>query len=174
MVLGRLIHASGYPHLSPIRRTWITKIFLLGDIFCFLVQLFGAAKLVDPKTPKDVETGQNIILAGLGLQIIIFGFFIIVGVTFHVRFRKRGRAFKKSLLEQQLYTIYICSILVLVRSVFRLLEYKNGEDGYLMRNEWPVYAFDVFLMAVVMIISLNWYRGSLEPDVHGDSLLLDG
>jgi hypothetical protein len=179
MFLGRLIRASGYPHLSPIRTTWITKIFLLGDIFCFFVQLVGAAKLVKPKTPEDVDSGQNIILAGLGLQIVIFGLFIVVGVMFHLRLRKRGKASMNSLMEQQLFSMYICSMLVLVRSVFRLAEYKSGENGYLMKHEWPVYTFDVFLMVLVMTISLNWYRGSLEPMSHteiglDESILLHG
>jgi len=163
MFLGRLIRASGYPHLSPIRTNWVTKIFLLGDIFCFLVQLVGVAKLIKPKTPDDIKSGQDIVLGGLGLQIIIFGFFVIVSIIFHARFQKRTKMSDQGLVEQQLWTLYICSVLILVRSIYRFVEYKDGNNGYLMSHEWPAYVFDTFLMATVMVISLNWYRGSLKP-----------
>ncbi|KAF2727565.1 RTA1 like protein [Polyplosphaeria fusca] len=170
MFLGRLIRASGYSDLSPVRTTWITKIFLFGDIFCFFVQAVGAGKLIKPKNPHDVESGQNIILGGLVLQIIIFAFFVIVTVIFHRRFRneKVGTS-KDGMVEQQLWSLYICSLLISVRSIFRLAEYKGGQDGYLMKHEWPVYTFDVALMAAVMAISMNWYRGRLdEMDGHTD------
>ncbi|KAK7186558.1 RTA1 like protein [Paraphaeosphaeria sporulosa] len=168
MFLGRLIRSSGCPNLSPIRTTWITKIFLCGDIFCFLVQLAGASRLIKPKTQKDVKLGENIILGGLVLQIIIFLFFVVIAAIFHRRYRRDKQASESNgLLQQQLYTLYVCSGLVLVRSIFRLLEYKTGQNGYLMSHEWPAYTFDVALMAAVMAITLNWYRGSLEPDNGG-------
>jgi hypothetical protein len=163
MFLGRIIRATGRPDLSPIRTSWITKLFVLGDIFCFLVQLVGAGKLIKPKTTKAAKDGENIILGGLVLQIIIFVFFVAVAVIFHRRYRAKDEVSKKSLLEQQLYSLYICSVLILIRSIYRLAEYKGGQDGYLMSHEWPAYTFDVGLMAVVMSIALNWYRGSLDP-----------
>lgn len=163
MFLGRIIVATGSPNLSLIRPSWITKIFVLGDILCFLVQLVGASKLIKPKTPQAAKDGENIILGGLVLQIIIFGFFVAVGIIFHRRYRIKNKGSKTNLLEQQLYTLYVCSVLILVRSIYRLAEYKGGQDGYLMAHEWPAYVFDVALMAFVMGIALNWYRGSLDP-----------
>ena len=162
MFLGRIIRATGYASLSLVRPSWITKIFVLGDILCFLVQLVGASKLIKPKTPKAAKDGENIILGGLVLQIIIFAFFIAVAFVFHRRYRRKDPNSKRALLEQQLHSLYVCSILVLVRSIFRLAEYKGGQDGYLMAHEWPVYVFDVSLMAIVMSIALLWYRGNLD------------
>lgn len=34
-----------------------------------------------------------------------------------------------------LWILYAASVLILVRSVFRLIEYGGGRDGYLMRKE---------------------------------------
>lgn len=41
MVLGRIIRKTGGEELSLIRVTWLTKIFVLGDILSFLVQVIG-------------------------------------------------------------------------------------------------------------------------------------
>lgn len=48
--------------------------------------------------------------------------------------------------------LHSSSILVLVRSVIRVVEYIQGTDGYLMNNEVFIYVFDGLLMFVLMII----------------------
>jgi hypothetical protein len=30
------------------------------------------------------------------------------------------------------------------------------EDGYLLQNEWPIYAFDAIPMAIVLVICVAW------------------
>lgn len=42
MVLGRLIRSLHAKHLSLIRVSWMTKIFVLGDVLSFASQAFGA------------------------------------------------------------------------------------------------------------------------------------
>jgi hypothetical protein len=41
MILGRIIRFVDAEHLSFIRTTWLTKIFVLGDVLSFLVQCLG-------------------------------------------------------------------------------------------------------------------------------------
>ena len=79
MILGRLITRTGSSSLSLIRPTLITKIFVAGDVLCFFIQAGGAGMLVQADDDKGVKRGENIILAGLILQILIFLFFILVG-----------------------------------------------------------------------------------------------
>lgn len=175
MMLGRVLTASGYSDLSVIQPAWITRIFVAGDILCFLVQVAGASRLVPrDATPKDLKTGENIILAGLALQILIFVFFLVVAVVFHIRYRRQFFRVNEKILERYLWSLYITSLLVSVRNVFRLIEYRMGIDGYLFRNEWPVYVFDVSLMAAIMVIAISWYQGSLKkPSVDfRDSMAL--
>lgn len=43
MELGRIMIVTGGEHLSPIRRSWLTKIFVVGDVISFLVQAGGQA-----------------------------------------------------------------------------------------------------------------------------------
>jgi hypothetical protein len=43
----------------------------------------------------------------------------------------------------------------MVRSVFRLIEFIQGKNGFLLRQEYFLYIFDALLMFIVMA-TLNW------------------
>ncbi|KAL3490047.1 RTA1 like protein-domain-containing protein [Aspergillus germanicus] len=162
MFLGRLIRASGHPQLSPIRITWLTKIFVAGDILCFLVQAAGAAKLNYPLR--------------VGAAGCCICFFALCAVLFHIRIspaRFTGHVDPTLRLGFLLLTLYASSILVTERDAFRLVEDAEGEGGYLLSYEWPLYALDVVPMAVIMAITLVWYgvdmagtRTGNEPAAH--------
>jgi uncharacterized membrane protein len=72
MILGRWIRATSAESYSIIRVNWVTKIFVGGDIFSFLVQALGAGMLSGAKTQNSKKRGETVILAGLIFQIIIF------------------------------------------------------------------------------------------------------
>jgi hypothetical protein len=48
--------------------------------------------------------------------------------------------------------LYLASGLIVVRSVFRVVEYLQGFDGYLLRHEAYLYIFDALLMFLVMVL----------------------
>jgi hypothetical protein len=52
--------------------------------------------------------------------------------------------------RRHMVVLYITSGLVFVRSVFRVAEYIQGEEGYLLSTEVYLYTFDAALMLVVM------------------------
>jgi hypothetical protein len=60
--------------------------------------------------------------------------------------------------------LYGVSALVIVRSVFRLIEYAGGEDGYLLSHEWPLYAFDTLTMLAVAVIFFYVYPSNIVKD----------
>ncbi|KIW31513.1 uncharacterized protein PV07_03158 [Cladophialophora immunda] len=161
MILGRIIRTTGAQAYSLVRVTWMTKIFVGGDVLCFLIQALGGAMLANADTPSQVSRGQHIILAGLILQILIFAFFLTVAGVFQQRLRRKptesscsGAAIGWQGLMVMLYTV---SIFITVRNVFRVIEYAAGDDGYLLQNEWPIYVFDAFLMSIVLLICIKWY-----------------
>lgn len=96
--------------------------------------------------------GNKIILLGLGIQVIFFGLFIIVTVVFHIRITKGPSP--KSLTtptpwKRFIYVLYFTSLLIMVRSVFRMAEYAQGNDGSLLQNEAYAYVLDALLMLIV-------------------------
>lgn len=99
--------------------------------------------------------GNNIILLGLGIQIVFFVFFIIVTIVFHLRIARRPTT--KSLAtvapwKKLLWVLYLTSLLILVRSLFRMIEYGQGNDGDLLKKEMYVYVLDATLMFIVAAV----------------------
>lgn len=109
-----------------------------------------------------LKTGENIIIGGLFVQLTFFGFFVVVAGIFHRRMSlvPTARASDPAVRwEQYLLTLYVTSALVLVRSIFRVIEYLNGNDGVLLRSEVYLYIFDALLM-VVVLVWMNWFHPS--------------
>lgn len=51
-----------------------------------------------------------------------------------------------------LYTLYAASILILIRSVFRVIEFADGYGGSIMTKEIYMYMFDALLMFICMCL----------------------
>lgn len=119
--------------------------------------------------PDKVKLGQNVILGGLFLQIFIFGLFVLVSIVFHKRLQKQPtqQSITKDLAWQKMMVVlYVVSALILVRNIFRVVEYIGGRDGPLLRVEWPIYVFDALLMAATMAVWGMWYPTLIRPQGH--------
>ena len=153
MILGRIITTIEADHHSMIRPTWLTKIFVAGDVLSFLMQSTGGGMMA--KRDKDsAKLGERIILGGLFVQIIFFGFFMVASIVFHLRLRKNPTEASRMSTKWRklLIAVYISSKLILVRSGFRVVEYLQGRDGFLMSKEVWLYIFDAVLMLSVTIL----------------------
>lgn len=105
---------------------------------------------------NSVSTGQNVIIGGLFVQIIFFGFFLISALVFQRRLvcHPNGALADHLPWRKHIYALHTSSVLVLVRSVVRVAEYVQGTDGFLMSNEVFIYVFDGLLMFALMVIFL--------------------
>ena len=113
-------------------------------------------------TLQDYYNGANIVIAGLSVLVFSFGLFIAVALVFDYRMRKNPtcRSLNTPLnWRRDLRALYISSFLIFVRSLFRLIEYSQGNDGLLIRNEWTLYVFDTVLMWSVLVL-FNFYHPS--------------
>jgi hypothetical protein len=176
MTLSRIIVAVDGGRFSYIRPRWLTRIFVAGDAFTFLVQASGAGLRVKAGS-GDADTnpnlGTNIIVGGLILQIAVFGIFIVAGVSFNRRFRRDQSAIMAAVdipWQQSLNMVYIASFFIMVRNIFRVAEYAMGNEGYLLSVEWGVYVFDASLMTLTMAWFLWRYPNKLRRSLRtGDS-----
>ncbi|KAL4904639.1 hypothetical protein BDW74DRAFT_168252 [Aspergillus multicolor] len=155
MELGRLvILTSGDAYIS-IPRRYLTKVFLAGDILSFIMQGAGGG-IMASGTLSAVQTGEKIIIGGLVIQLLFFSVFVYTAVRFHVGLKRRGTsspAFSGKALppwRRHMRALYIGSGLIFVRSLFRLVEYAQGNGGYLVSHEVYLYLFDAVLMVGVM------------------------
>jgi len=105
---------------------------------------------------SSVDTGENIIIAGLVVQLLFFSLFVVTAGLFNLRMRrnptrevlnKTNNPWQKHLL-----ILYISSILIFIRSLFRLIEYLQGNAGFLVSHEIFLYVFDGCLMFGTMVV----------------------
>jgi hypothetical protein len=134
MILGRLIRGTKGEVYSLIRLNWVTKIFVGGDVFCFLMQSTGGGLLAKAEDQDDVSMGENIILGGLILQIWIFSFFVIVATIFHRRMAMNPTPGSFDITWQgYMWVLYFVSALITMRNVARCAEYGMGRVSFLIR-----------------------------------------
>jgi hypothetical protein len=117
-------------------------------------------------TISSYHTGQYIIVAGLFMQLLFFGIFMLTAIVFYTRITKhptpqstrsltRGRFSWRSLL----FALFATGLAIFVRSIFRVVEYLNGNGGYIQSHEVFVYVFDGVLMLAVMLLMNVFYPG---------------
>ncbi|PYH64963.1 RTA1 domain-containing protein [Aspergillus vadensis CBS 113365] len=177
MTLGRIIRMVQAEHYSVFRLKWVTKIFVAGDVLSFLMQASGAGLMVS--SSSDPTTGEHIIIGGLFVQLIFFGFFIITALIFQMRLAKAPTTTSTELSHiwrRHMNALYISSILIFVRSIVRVVEYLQGYDGYLMKHEVFIYVFDALLMFLAMEVlqfihpsQVNCYLG--RGDRYSDKVI---
>ncbi|KAM0106891.1 hypothetical protein ACP6JB_007472 [Aspergillus fumigatus] len=168
MTLGRVILKLDAEPASLIRVRWLTKIFVAGDVISFLLQCGGGGYMA-AGTLEAMKNGEHIVIAGLAIQLLWFGFFVVVASLFHWRvvrhpkytisndLRSQGSGISWSTL---MWALYAACVLILVRSIFRVVEFVQGNAGFIMRHEYLLYVFDAVLMALTGIVLGLVFPGS--------------
>ena len=64
--------------------------------------------------------------------------------------------------------IYTVNALIFTRSIFRVVEYIQGQNGYSLGHEWTLYVFDAVPMFVVAVAFWFWYPGFIRPANQDD------
>lgn len=154
MTLGRIVTSIAAEKHSPLRPSRLTATFLLGDILSFLIQ-GGSAGMMVVQNADLAKWGERLVIIGLAVQIVVFAIFCVVSIIFHrrVRHAPTQQSFDNSIpWEATLYMLYAVSFLIMVRSIFRVIEYAQGHTGYSLSHEWTLYVFDSLLMFAVTAI----------------------
>ena len=164
MTLGRIIRGLGptAESCSLIGVNWLTRFFVLGDAFAFLVQATGAGMAASGDTMA--EMGEHVVVGGLVIQVLFFGLFVAAAVVFQLRFQAMigpGGAEPAMAWRGMMNMLYGASVLILARCVFRIVEYAMGMEAYLLTHEWTLYVFDGLLMVAVMVIFYWWYPSEI-------------
>ncbi|KAF2014214.1 RTA1-domain-containing protein [Aaosphaeria arxii CBS 175.79] len=200
IILGRVILMVDGERFSLIKQRRLTSIFVTGDVLSLFMQS-GGGGIQGMKTASSMKMGEKIIIGGLVVQLLFFGFFIVVAALFqrrltsnqpvkrHLTLKCWGRSKETGTQrlsgtpgfasnpvnpddlpwKRHIYTLYGASTLILIRSIFRVVEYIQGNHGYLLRREYFLYIFDAVLMFIVMIL-FNWVHPSEVTDIYNKRL----
>lgn len=125
MLFGRILRTyspAGESKALKVSDTWVTRIFVTFDVLSFLTQSAGAAMLAGAKNDiKKSNTGESIVIGGLILQLVAFGFFSAAAVRFHIKMMRWQRVpgsaaqLKNGQWKILLYCLYASCVLIMLR-----------------------------------------------------------
>ncbi|KAL2863139.1 RTA1 domain-containing protein [Aspergillus lucknowensis] len=153
-----------------LKVSWLPKIFVTLDVVSMLTQGGGSGIAASGEWEGSLEDiGTGVLIGGLALQLATFSVFLIVVITFHLRALRGGAALEDGMIKV-IYGIYIAGFFIMVRSIFRLIEFSWGIDSYIMTNEWPLYVLEAVPMLIAFMV-IGWYHPSrwLPASVAGES-----
>jgi hypothetical protein len=123
------------------------------------------------------DIGNGVIIAGLVLQLLWFIFFLVVAIIFHRRMNLAPTpAARQPEIRWRSYlrTLYFVSTLIVIRSLFRVIEYVQGNTGYIMKHEAFLYFFDSLPMLFV-VVYLHWkHPGEIGVLLRGQPAVTNG
>ncbi|RAL04331.1 RTA1 domain-containing protein, partial [Aspergillus ibericus CBS 121593] len=172
MELGRIVLLVKAEQLAIIRVGWMTKIFVAGDVLSFLMQASGELR-AGIMVNGSPTMGQNIIVGGLFVQIVFFGFFVVSALVFQIRIANHPTDESRSdqiPWRKHMFALYSSSGLILVRSVFRVIEYLEGSDGFLLQHEVFIYLLDGLLMLLVLAVFVVIHPSEVKRLLRGGNV----
>ncbi|KAI4125649.1 MAG: hypothetical protein LQ338_004141 [Usnochroma carphineum] len=182
IVLGRTLYYV--PQLSPIHPGRVITTFLGLDVIVGILTANGGARVANADaTPEDIKAGRALLRASILLQVISFFLFVLLEYVFHRRCRKAGILDPKPTVEatrnankvrRVLILMYISSVIISSRHIFRAVDVWQGYTGYLETHEWPLYVFDgAFMFANALMLNI-WHPMKYLPNDNKIYLSKDG
>lgn len=165
---------------SKERRWWLSpKLILWGfittDVVTTVMQIAGAAIVGSSESNgKDPTKGNNILLAGLAIQTLSFTIFLLVLLLFRISLGK-GVSTGNNVRDKDTFIFAVAgaSLLVYLRTVFRLAETAQGLFQYVSTHEKFFGTLEFAPVVLAVWILAVWHPGrwlTNERDLPSSSL----
>jgi len=135
LCLSRLVVAYGQ-NIARFSPRVYAIVFMSSDFISLALQAIGGAISSTANTISQSNMGRYIMIAGLSYQVLSLAVYILVGVDFIRRTRTGGErniAFDsiraKSKFKWFQYALWFSTILIFIRSIYRVVELQGGYRG---------------------------------------------
>ncbi|KAJ8080155.1 hypothetical protein AAF712_003864 [Marasmius tenuissimus] len=182
IVFGRIVALLGTEY-SRLRPKFYTIIFLGGDIISLFTQ--GAGGGMAAKAEEGNKLGLNLLLVGIGIQVVMIASFSILAVEYtvrHIRDKPLKRANSNGIRTPMdsghktlLIVLAATTTLLLIRGIYRLIELAGGLDSPIKTTEWPFVVFEGATIFNVFAIWNVWHPSKYleaQPKPNYDTVLL--
>ncbi|KAK8096561.1 uncharacterized protein PG998_004778 [Apiospora kogelbergensis] len=199
LCLARIIHvldpALRFTRLKPMTYTWT---FVTFDFIALVLQGAGGGITATGRSDKKtIDLGVNIMIAGLAFQVFSLVAFSILCLDFAWRLRKGQREWRRASVDTVAEDRFralrgtvafkglVCAlaaavVLIIVRSVYRLIELQDGFSGELANNEliFMIIEGPMVILACAALVAFhpglalkgNWdMNGFARPQQTSDS-----
>ncbi|KAF8053748.1 RTA1 like protein-domain-containing protein [Lyophyllum atratum] len=134
VTLSRMLALVGHSYSPIFSPRTILITFICCDVIATATQVIGAAMIGQAESNyKDSTIPNHILLAGLAFQVFAFAIFLALYSLFMAKTREVRRQYKG--LRWFSWVLMLASVLVWVRTIFRLIETAQGVYGYLSSRE---------------------------------------
>lgn len=159
------------PWASPIDPRRATQIFIFLD---WLIGIFVAVGLshIYNNSRSDVRLGEGFSRVSLIMQIALYTLHLAVLGLWHPRVREAE--VRRPLDRSCVTTLYACGVLVLIRCVYRAVEYFQGPMGKLALHEAYYYVFDALTIFGMLVLLNVLHPGKFFPEHSSIYLAIDG
>ncbi|KAJ1836054.1 hypothetical protein LPJ63_000586 [Coemansia sp. RSA 2711] len=166
--LGKVVQTSraALPeHQRPtafwLKPRFITWFFFTSDVFSFLLQ--GAGVGISTQDGKR-ELAKHTVLAGLYVQLFFFAVFLAIALyafidkRFTVACGPRDSSGRQA--KRRLFGVIIgTTVLLYIRSVYRVAEFVGGYGSKIYGTEWLFYVFDTVLVLAAFAVYMQSFIG---------------
>ncbi|OOQ81746.1 putative RTA1 domain protein [Penicillium brasilianum] len=165
MIYGRIVILVNAPRASMIRPTRVTKIFVCGDVVSFFMQAGGGGMMAQASMSS---LGQKIMLLGLFVQLLFFGFFLTISLVFWKRMQSSAKLYTvpregKHTWKALIKLLFGAAFIIILRCIYRIIEFAQGTEGYFSTHEIYMYIFDAAPMFVVQAMFHCVHAGDVFP-----------
>ncbi|KAK6614292.1 RTA1 domain containing protein (7-aminocholesterol resistance protein) [Botrytis cinerea] len=138
---------------------------------------------------SKLTQGKNIALVGVAIQMAWFGLFSIIAIRFNFTSRRFTSDFQQRITlpndskskneeyviidgaekklkpnwQALLHVVNITCMLILIRSVFRMVDFALGRTGYTEEHEWCLYVFDALPIFPCVALFNYWHPAKYLP-----------
>jgi hypothetical protein len=163
-----VIYGPKYSLIKPVLCSWI---FIVGDVVSLFVQAGGGA--IIGSDHANAQVGINIALGGVAFQLAVMCIFMILFCYFLYRIHflrdQSSLVFNedteelRSKKQVQYYpsVMLIVVTLIFIRSIYRLIEFKQGNDGPLVTHEVYFLVFDSLMISLSVLIFNVFHPGRI-------------
>ncbi|KAK6593337.1 rta1 domain-containing protein [Botrytis cinerea] len=144
------------PHLSSFTPKAISITFMAADWIALILQAAGGAIADTAATEAGMKSGTDILVAGLSFQVLGLIVFMIVVVDYTLKVsgeRTRRQA------ANWATGLTVATVLILIRSIFRVVELAKGFQSKLANEEVPFMILEGAVMILATTIMTIFHPG---------------
>ncbi|KAG0136693.1 RTA1 like protein-domain-containing protein [Tuber indicum] len=162
LCLSRIVMVFG-AETSRIPPKAYTYIFVTCDFVSLCLQgAGGGIASTLSQDDKDPAPGNNLMLAGLGFQVFTLVLFMLLCAEYAYRVKNTTQSFDVTHAKLRsskkfrgfLAALSLATILIFIRSIYRVIEMAQGWDGELTKNETLFFVLEG-VMVVIAVLVLN-------------------
>ncbi|KAJ2746725.1 hypothetical protein GGI20_001146 [Coemansia sp. BCRC 34301] len=153
--VGKIIaQSAAQPRWFFLKSRFVNWFYFSSDVLSIALQGAGGGMMTNF---KHRETGKKIVLVGLIVQLLFFACFLTTtcyvwlrpAYTVAMASRDSNPASAK---RKVVFTVVVTTVLLYLRSIYRIVEFADGYGGPIYSAEWAFYVFDTLIVFIAFIV----------------------